>query len=129
LEAEGQRSVVRTLFIALGAVVALLIVAVLVAPLLIDWNAFKPRLAAAVEEATGRQLEIDGDLRLSLLPSPTLSAEGARLANIEGGSQQPMISLEALEVHVALAPLVGGDLRVKSIALVEPAILLERLAD
>lgn len=108
---------------------ALLIVAVLVAPLLIDWNAFKPRLAAAVEEATGRQLEIDGDLRLSLLPSPTLSAEGARLANIEGGSQQPMISLEALEVHVALAPLVGGDLRVKSIALVEPAILLERLAD
>lgn len=119
----------RSLLIVLGAILVLLILAVLVGPLLVDWNAFKPRLAAAVEEATGRQLDIEGDLELSLLPTPTLSAEGARLANVPGGSEPTMISLDTLQVQVALAPLLGGELQVESLVLVEPTILLERLAD
>ncbi len=119
----------RTLLIVLGAILSLLILAVLVGPLLIDWNAFKPRLAEAVESATGRQLQIEGDLSLSLLPTPTLSAAGARLSNVEGGSEPTMVSIDTLEVQVALAPLLGGDLQVESLVLVEPTILLERLAD
>ncbi|MEX0758975.1 MAG: AsmA family protein, partial [Tistlia sp.] len=119
----------RTLLIVAGALLALLVLVVLFGPLLVDWNAFKPRLAAAVEEATGRSLQIEGDLRLSVLPTPTLSAEGARLSNVEGGSQPTMVSLETLEVRVALTPLLGGDLQVRSLVLVEPTILLERLAD
>lgn len=119
----------RILLIVLGAIVALLILGVLVGPLLVDWNAFRPRLAAAVEEATGRRLDIEGDLSLSLLPTPTLSAGGARLANVPGGSEPTMVSLDTLEVQVALAPLLGGELQVESLVLVEPTILLERLPD
>ncbi|SME88888.1 AsmA-like C-terminal region [Tistlia consotensis] len=119
----------RTLLIVLGAILSLLVLAVLAGPMLVDWNAFKPRLAAAVEQATGRQLEITGDLSLSILPTPTLSAEGASLSNVAGGSEPTMVSLKTLEVQVALGPLVGGDLKIKSLVLVQPRILLERLAD
>lgn len=119
----------RTLSIVLVAILSLLLLAVLLGPRLVDWNAFKPRLSAAVEEATGRHLEIEGDLGLSILPTPTLSAEGASLSNIEGGSAPTMVSLKTLEVQVALMPLIGGDLQVESIVLGQPTILLERLAD
>ncbi|MEX2296502.1 MAG: AsmA family protein [Dongiaceae bacterium] len=118
----------KSLFIVAGIVV-LLIVAVLVGPSFVDWNQYKPQIAAEVEKATGRTLSIDGDLSLSVLPAPTLTAEGVRFANIEGGSAADMVTLEALDVRVAFMPLLSGDVQVTSVTLVSPTILLEKLPD
>jgi len=118
----------KSLFIVAGVVV-LLIVAVLVGPSFVDWNQYKPQIAAEVEKATGRTLSIDGDLSLSILPAPTLTAEGVRFANIEGGSAADMVTLEALDVRVAFMPLLSGDIQVTSVTLVSPTILLEKLPD
>ena len=62
---------------------ALLVAAVLVGPSLVDWNAHKDRIVAEVHKATGRDFSIQGDMSLSLLPVPALSAQGVRLASIE----------------------------------------------
>jgi len=51
-----------------GVVLALLIVAAVVAVLTVDVNRFKPQIVAAVENATGRKLEIAEDMKLSLWP-------------------------------------------------------------
>ncbi|MEX0810288.1 MAG: AsmA family protein [Dongiaceae bacterium] len=118
----------KSLFI-LAGIVVLLIVAILVGPSFVDWNQYKPQIAAEVEKATGRNLAIDGDLSLSILPAPTLTAEGVRFANIEGGSNADMATLEALDVRVAFGPLLSGDIQVTSVTLVSPTILLEKLPD
>lgn len=119
----------RKLLIGLVAVVVLLAAAVLVVPSLIDWNGYKPEIRAAVKDATGRDLRLDGDIGLSVLPSPSLSVEKVSFANIAGGSTPEMARLESLRVHVALLPLLTGDVHVTSVTLVQPTIVLERLAD
>ncbi len=119
----------RKVLIAIVGLVVVLVAAVLVVPSLIDWNGYKPEIQAAARDATGRELKIDGDLSLSILPSPTLSVANVSLANIDGGSAPEMASLDSLDVAVALVPLLSGEIRVTSVTLVKPVIVLETLAD
>jgi len=119
----------RIVLIVVGAVLALLVAAVLVGPSLVDWNAHKDRIVAEVREATGREFSIQGDMSLTLLPVPALSAQGVRLASIEGGSAAPMVDLKELRVRIALLPLLEGTVQVERILLVEPRISLEVLPD
>ncbi len=119
----------KKLGFALLGLLVLLIAAVLVGPSFVDWNEHKGRFTAQVRELTGREIAIDGDISLSLLPAPALSAAKVRFANAEGGSEPAMATLEALEVRVAFMPLLQGRVQVESISLVKPVILLEVLAD
>ena len=119
----------KKVLIGIGVLVVLAIAAILVAPSFVDWNSYKPEIAARAKLATGRDLAIDGDISLSILPSPTLAVEKVRFANVDGGSAPDMATLEALEVRVAFMPLLHGEIQVESVALVEPTILLEKLAD
>jgi hypothetical protein len=114
-------SVLTFLTLAAGALFAV--------PRMVDWNAYRSEIALLVSGMTGRQLSIDGDVRLVLLPTPTLSASGVRLRNIEGASAPDMIKLKSLDARVALSPLLKGRIVVESMVLVEPEILLERLPD
>ncbi len=119
----------KKLSVALLGLVVILVVAVLVGPNFIDWNAQKGRITAEVERLTGRKLIIDGDLSLTILPAPAFSAARVRFANVEGGSAPSMIELESLDVRVALIPLVQGQVEVERIDLVRPEILVEVLPD
>ncbi len=115
--------------IGLLAVLVLLVAAVLVAPSFIDWNVYKDRIVAEAHKATGRELTIDGDISLALLPAPALSVENVRLANAVGGSEPTMVTLDSLKVRIAAWPLLQGRLQVDSVALVKPTILVEVLPD
>jgi len=119
----------RKILIGVAVVVVALVGAVLIVPGLIDWNGYKPQIQAAVKDATGRDLRLDGDIALSILPSPSLSVDNVAIRNVDGGSTPDMASLESLRVNVALGPLLSGDVRVTSVTLVKPVIVLERLAD
>ncbi|WP_084536791.1 AsmA family protein [Azospirillum halopraeferens] len=110
-------------------VLAVLLGAVLVAPGLVDWNAYKGEIAARLGAVTGRAVELDGDIRLSLLPHPALTVGDARLASLPGAEEPDMIRLKRLDVQVALMPLLGGRIQVERVTLVEPTIVFEVLAD
>ncbi len=119
----------RKVLIGVVAVVVVLIGAALIGPSFIDWNAYKDDFTAQVEQATGRSLFIDGDLSLQVLPSPALSAEGVRLANLPGGSVQDMVTVRKVAVSVELMPLLSGQVTVRSVEVIEPVIVAERLKD
>ena len=119
----------KKLSIALLGLIVLLVVALLVGPSFIDWNSQKGRITAEVERLTGRELAIDGDLSLTILPAPAFSAARVRFANIEGGTAPSMIELESLDIRVALIPLIQGRVEVERIDLVRPTILVEVLPD
>ncbi len=116
----------------LGFLIGLIVVAViavLIVPGFVDWNAYKPEITAAVEEKSGRKLSIDGAIELQILPSPRLSVARVRLANQDGARDPDMISLDSLQVHVALGPLMSGEIKISSVTLIRPVISLERRAD
>lgn len=120
---------IRKILIGLGLLLALALGAVFVLPSFVDWNAYKDQIARQIEAQTGRDLTIAGDVGLSLLPTPRLTAEQVSLANAPGGQAERLASLEALEVRVALAPLLSGEIQVRSLVLVQPMVSLERLPD
>ena len=121
----------KKILIGIGVLLVLLVAAVLVGPSFYDWNRHKGEIASKVREATGRDLIIDGDISLSILWTPTLSVTKVRFANIAGGSAPDMASLESLDVRLAFAPFdwLDGKFQVERIDLVQPTIVLERLAD
>jgi len=55
-------------------------------PFFIDLNDYKAEIAAKAKEATGRDLAIDGNISLSILPTPTVTVAGLRFGNAPGGS-------------------------------------------
>ena len=119
----------KKLLVSLAGLFVVLVAAVLVGPSLVDWNSQKSRLTDEVERATGRQLTIEGEMSLALLPAPALSASSVRFQNVENGSAPSMVELEELKVRVALWPLLSGQVQFESVVLVRPRILLEILPD
>jgi hypothetical protein len=120
---------VKKVFIGVAGAIVFLIAAALIVPSFIDWNDYKDEIAAKAGKVTGRELDIGGDIRLTLLPAPTLVVTDVRLANIDGAADADMIRLKSLEVRVALAPLLAGEIQVGKVKLVEPVVHLEILAD
>ena len=89
-KAVAKENAVKIFLYGLLGLVVLTVAAALVGPGLIDWNAHKGLIAAEVRKATGRELAIDGDVHLAVLPAPALSADRVRLANVDGGSEPTM---------------------------------------
>ena len=115
--------------IGIGVFIALLVAAIIVGPGFVDWNKYKVDLTEQAERLTGRKLVIDGNIEISIFPAPVLVANDVRLSNVEGARAENMVSLRSLQVHVALGPLLGGQVKVQSLQLVDPVIQLERFAD
>lgn len=117
--------------ILIAALAGLVVLAgiLLAAPSLIDWNAYKGTIAERVSQATGRRVELRGDVGFTLLPSPALTVRDARLANAAGAAEPDMVRLKKLDARVALGPLLGGRIQVESITLVEPTFVVEVLMD
>lgn len=114
---------------AIGGLLVIAAAAVLIGPGLVDWNQYKTDIQAQARNATGRDLAINGDISIAVLPKPALIAQNVLLANVKGASSKNMVRLKTLEVHVALAPLLGGQVKVEQVKLVNPEIELEILAD
>ncbi|MPZ09675.1 MAG: AsmA family protein [Kiloniellaceae bacterium] len=115
----------KKLLIGLGVVVLLLLVAVVVAPFLIPLDSYKGEIQARAKEATGRDLRIDGDISLSLLPVIAVSVENVGFANAPGASTPEMATVERLDVALQLLPLLSGEVAIDRFILERPVINLE----
>ena len=110
-------------------VLALLVAALFLVPSFLDWEQFKPEITERLEAITGRKLAIDGPLAVSILPTPTLKAAQLRIANAPGAAAPDLARVKSLDLALALGPLLGGEVAVTSLEMVEPVIELQRLAD
>jgi AsmA protein len=98
-------------------VVGLLVLAMLLVTWLVDPNDYKDEVAAAVKKETGRELELQGDLDLSVFPWLALELGPARLGNPEGFGPGPFVSISKADVGVRLFPLLRGRLDVRRLKL------------
>lgn len=119
----------KRLLVGLLIVLVLLIAAVLIVPSVINWNDYRAEIAAQIEARTGREVSIDGDVSFTAIPSPALSVDGLRVANLPGATAEHFASLKSLEIEVALWPLLSGTVEVRRLVLVDPVVELEVLPD
>lgn len=121
--------ILRYVLIGLGAVLLLAVAAVAVFLATFDAEDYKPRIEAAARDATGRELTLAGPIRLKPSLRPTLEVKDATFANAEWGSRPAMARLAAMEVALAVLPLLRGEIAIERLVLVEPDILLETDAE
>ncbi|EMG37732.1 putative protein involved in outer membrane biogenesis [Desulfocurvibacter africanus PCS] len=109
-----------------GVLVALVIVAALVLPMIVDPNQYKGRIAQEIQKATGREFVIAGDIDLSVFPWLGVEIGRMHMANAEGFGDEPMIAVENAEVRVKLLPLLSRELIVDTVVIQDPVIRLAK---
>ena len=108
-------------WVALG--VALLVVASLALPFLIDANTFRPLLESRLTRALGREVKL-GDLKLSFL-SGSVTANDLAIADDPAYSRTAFVQAKSLAVKVELWPLLASrQLHVTGLEIDQPAIAL-----
>lgn len=102
----------KILGLVVGGFVTLGALALLSVWLVVDPNAYKPKIEAAVKQATGRELLLQGDMRLSVLPWIALQVGPARLRNLPGFGDQPLLTFKHAACRVRLLPLLAKRLEI-----------------
>lgn len=86
----------------------------------------KAEVERAVEQASGRDLEIAGPVGVTFYPVLGLSARQASLANVEGGRAPALASIERVAIGVEIMPLIRRRaIVVRELVLEAPRIALE----
>lgn len=106
-------------------ILAVLIAALVIAVLTVDVNRFKPEIVAAVENATGRKLEIAQDMKLSLWPLG-VSVKQVSFANAAWGSRSQMATVGEFTAQVDLLALIGQQVKIDRLVLADVDLLLEK---
>lgn len=114
------------LIIILGCVGLVLLAAVGLGIFLASFNpnAYTQRISAAVEKATGRQLQFQEDITTSFFPSPRLKT--GRLVMNDSGTfgGEAFVSVESATVSLAVGQLLQGVLQIEEISLNGPVVRL-----
>ncbi|GEP61855.1 cell envelope biogenesis protein AsmA [Reyranella soli] len=113
----------------MAALLGPLLAAAIAAPYLVDVDAYKPALVQAVKEATGRELVIEGPMRLRMLPVPRISAQRVRFANAAGGEGAQMVDVRWIGASPSWWALLRGEVEIGQLTLYQPTIVLETDAD
>jgi AsmA protein len=111
------RKPLKIILSVIAAVVLLLVITVCTVPLFIDPNNYKPEIAAAVKDRTGRDLILEGELKLSIFPWLGISTGKMTLGNAAGFQDQPFATLEDSNIKFKLLPLLTKKVEISRIVL------------
>ena len=107
-----MKRILKVLGLIVGGVLLLFVVVAIAVSLLFDPNDYKDEITAAVQNATGRQLTLDGDLELALFPTIRIAVGSATLSNAPGFGDEPMARIGSAELRLALPPLLAQRIEV-----------------
>src|SRR4051794_36925302 len=138
-----MRKNLRRTLVWLGSALAVLVVLAVAAGLavsVIDWNRAKPWLIARAQAATGRDVAIDGDLRVAWhvdtskrvhpwLPRLNVSATDITVGNAPHGHEKNFATVKSLDFDLLPWALLYHEIALGSIHAQEPVLHLERYAD
>lgn len=112
----------RWAWITIG-IVALVLLVGLIAPLFINVDKFRPRIAAAIEAQTGRQVTL-GAIHARLLPSAHIIVDGFQISNPKDFADGQLLSADQIRGGLTVLALLRGDIHVTSLKLVRPKLVL-----
>ncbi len=107
----------KRLFFAFSILLVLLITAIVVFIATFDANQYKNQIHQLVKENTGRDLQLKGDIKLSIFPNIALDLGEATFSNLAQFDDIPFATVKSAQVGVQLMPLLHKKLLVEKIIL------------
>ncbi|MEY3760214.1 MAG: hypothetical protein RIR39_1705 [Pseudomonadota bacterium] len=107
---------VKIILFVIAAIAVLLVITIFTLPFFVDPNNFKPEIAAAVKDKTGRDLTVTGELKLSIFPWLGITTGPIALGNASGFQEHPFATLEESDIKVKLLPLLEKKIEISRIA-------------
>jgi len=106
---------VKIILSVIAVIAFLLVITIFTLPFFVDPNNFKPEIAAAVKDKTGRELTVTGELKLSIFPWLGITSGPMVLGNASGFQEHPFASLEESDIKVKLLPLLAKKIEISRI--------------
>lgn len=120
---------VKWLLIAGAALVLLIIAAIVIIPLVIDVNKYKPQIEAMASKQIGRPLILGGDLKPSVFPWIGIGIRDIRLGNTPAFAEKDFVAVDEIEVRVKLLPILSGRYEIKRFVIKGASIALIKNKD
>ena len=111
----------KAILFAVSGFVGLLVFVAVALPLLVDANAYKPRLETTASEALGMEVRVGGRQRVGFFPGLLVILEDVHIRN--RGSE--VASAKEAKLGIDLLPLLRKEVRIGKIALKHPRISIE----
>ncbi len=115
----------KKLFIAVALVLVVLIAGLFAFIELYNFNKFKPLISRIVKNATGREINIGGDIDIDFGIPPTIKVENVTFQNAAWSKQPDLGRVNRLEAQMAVWPLFSGKFDFAHLVLVEPDVIVE----
>jgi AsmA protein len=115
----------RWIVVVLGGFVALLLLAAVILPRVVDLQRFAPLVTGQVQTLTGRTVTL-GPIALRILPSPAVSVTSIAVHEGEKYPGRDAVRLRQLSIRLRLLPLLRGQFAFGSIVLDQPVITFIR---
>src|SRR5678815_5006052 len=101
-----MRSLRIVAYVAAG-LIGLIVIGLVLVLLFVDPNDYRDDIEKMVEEKTGRELTLSGDLKLSVFPWIALETGPASLGDAPGFGPEPFVSIKEAHLGVRLMPLLS----------------------
>ncbi|MES2252188.1 MAG: AsmA family protein [Pseudomonadota bacterium] len=120
----------KKIILRICATLCAFVVIALAAPSFINWNSYKEPLLELISKHTNFIVAIDGDIKLSLLPSPQLSVGQVSVKETsQTKNEEPFVRLKQLSFAVDFWPLLSKKISIRSVELIEPVISIIQKSD
>jgi uncharacterized protein involved in outer membrane biogenesis len=115
---------VNNLLIAIAVFVITILGALFAVPHFIDWNSYRSVFEEEAKNIIGRDVEVDGDVKLYLLPTPYFRVEKVRIADTATTLSEHFFKADSVSIKLSIAPLLQGVVEVNEIELQRPVLRL-----
>ena len=119
----------KKIIFGLIALVAIVIGALVIFVATFDANDYKQVITKQVKNHTGRELNIDGELKLAIYPDVALEMGKTSLSNAEGFAGNEFATINSGRVSVKLIPLLKKKIEADAVLLDGLKLNLHRKAD
>ncbi len=127
-----MKKVIKWFMIAVGFLAIVVIAMLLLLPVFMDMQKYKPYIERRVSEAVGRPFTMGEKFKASLFPWAGVSLSDLHLGNPPGFDEKDFVSVKSFEIRVKLLPLLLSkfkDIQINHIILNEPRIALIKQKD
>ena len=115
----------KKIFITVALLIVVFIVGLYVFLIVYDFNKFKPMIAKAIKDATGRELAVAGDIEFEIGIRPTLVVENVSFQNSVWSSTPDLARVKQMEVQIEALPMIIGKFDFVHLVLIEPTVIVE----